>query len=84
MKNKLLKLFITILFISLPISDILRNSSFINLEFLGISILELLNVILLGGSFIITLTKIHKKKMIFLIIKFIPYIMNLNFETNTI
>ncbi len=68
MKNKLLKLFITILFISLPISDILRNSSFINLEFLGISILELLNVILLGGSFIITLTKIHKKKMIFLVI----------------
>lgn len=68
MKNKLLKILIIILFVSLPISDMLRNTSFKDIELLGISIPELLNLLVIGISFIITLTKINRKKTYFLLI----------------
>lgn len=69
-KNKVLKILITILFIQLPFLDMLRTTSFKDIEIFGIALIELLNIILIGASLIITFTKI-KLKDIFKYIGFI-------------
>lgn len=66
MKNKLLKILVVILLLNLPILDILRATSFKDVEVFGFALIELVNIILIGISFIITLTKCNKKNILFL------------------
>lgn len=67
-KDKLIKFNIFTLFFLLPIIDSLRRTGIKNIEVFGISIIEFIYFILIGVSFIATITKIKKKKLFPLII----------------
>lgn len=67
-RNKIIKSLITLLFIFLPIIDILRSTFIKDIEILNISVIEFVNFLLIGIAFLLTLPKINKKKKIFLII----------------
>ena len=47
-KNKYIKLFVTILLICLPFLDMLRTTDIRHFEILGISIVEIFNILLKG------------------------------------
>lgn len=71
--NKYLKLLITIQLIIFPILDMIRTTNFRHVEFLGISLIELINILLIGASFLLTIIKYYKTRVkdiigIFLII----------------
>ena len=70
-KDKIIKILITALFIFLPIIDMLRTTIIEDIEMFGISIIELLNFLLIGISFILTIPKIKKKHKKYLSIYFI-------------
>lgn len=72
-KDNILKYLITILFILLPFLDMLRTTFIKDIELFNISIIELVNIILIGGSLLITVIKIFKtrKKDVFALILFI-------------
>lgn len=57
-KDKLIKLFITILLIQLPFLDMIRTTSFRHFEILGISLIELVNIVLIGVALIATILKL--------------------------
>ena len=59
-KDKLIKLFITILLIQLPFLDMIRTTSFRHFEILGISLIELVNIVLIGVALIATILKLWK------------------------
>ena len=69
-KDKILKVLITILLLQLPFLDMLRTTAFKDIEIFGIAVIELLNIILIGVSLIITFTKIKLKD----ILKYIGFI----------
>lgn len=71
MKDKIIKLLITTLFVFLPIIDMLRKTQVKNIEFLNISIIELLNLLLIGITFILTIRKIKKKHIKYLALYFL-------------
>lgn len=60
-KDSIIKILVTIVFILLPIIDILRSTNIKDIELFGFAIIELVNIILIGLSFIISLTKFSKK-----------------------
>ena len=62
-KNKYIKLFVTILLICLPFLDMLRTTDIRHFEILGISIVEIFNILLIGMAFILTLFKCNKKEL---------------------
>ena len=64
--DKIIKILITTLFIFLPIIDMLRTTPIKDIEILGISIIELLNLLLIGISFLLTIPKIKKKHLKYL------------------
>lgn len=67
-RNKLLKILITIQLLLFPFLDMLRTTSFKDIEFLNIAVIELVNIVLIGISLIITLTKVSKKKILLLLL----------------
>lgn len=62
-KDKIIKWTITILLIILPFLDMLRTTNVRHFEILGISIIELGNILLIGIAFILTLFKCRKKEL---------------------
>ena len=77
MNKKIIKILITILFVCLPILDMLRATSIKDIEIFNFSIIELINLLLIGISFILTLPKIKKKHYKFIfgyIFAFIIYL----------
>lgn len=70
-KDKIIKLFISILLIQLPFLDMLRTTSFRHFEVLGISFIELVNIFLIGFALLVTIIKLwenKKKNILFLIL----------------
>lgn len=69
-KNNVIKILIFLFFVCLPILDILRSTPIKDVEFLGIALIELVNFVFIGFAFLLTLTKVDKKKLIMLFIYF--------------
>ena len=67
-KEKIIKFSVFLLFLLLPIIDCLRRTFIKDIEIFGFSIIELVFFILIGISFVITITRIKKKELIPLII----------------
>ena len=63
-KDKLIKILITILLIELPFLDMLRTTAFKDIELFGITLIELVNILLIGFALIFTLTKVKLKEII--------------------
>ena len=91
--NKCLKILITIQFIIFPILDMIRTTDFRHVEFLGISLIELINILLIGFSFFLTIIKHLKTKkrdifgifgviLVYIIYILIHYKHIINFDTN--
>lgn len=89
-KNKIIKILISILLINLPFLDMLRTTSFKDVEFCGIALIEFVNIVLIGVALLLTLTKISKKKVLWLfgylfivfIYIFLHYQNIIKFDTN--
>lgn len=69
-QNKIIKYSIFIMFILLPIIDCIRRTNIKNIEILGFSIIELINMIIISYTLVLTFTKLKnpKKEIIPLII----------------
>lgn len=65
-RDKIIKILITTFFVLLPFLDMLRTTSFKDIEVFNIALIELINIVLIGAALILTLTKVSKKKTIFL------------------
>ena len=63
-KDKIIKVLITILLIELPFLDMLRTTAFKDIELFGITLIELVNILLIGLALILTLTKVKLKEII--------------------
>ena len=72
--DEIIKILITSLFIFLPIIDMLRATPVKDIELFGIAIIELLNLLLISISFILTIPKIKKKHLKYLSIYFLAII----------
>ena len=70
-KDKILKILITIQLLILPFLDMLRTTSFKDIEIFNFAIIELINILLIGVSFIITFFRIDKRKFIKIFIYFL-------------
>lgn len=70
-KEKILKILISILLINLPFLDMLRTTNFKNIEVFNLALIELINIVLIGISFILTFFKIEKKKFIKIFVYFV-------------
>lgn len=89
-RDKVLKILITILLIQLPFLDMLRTTTFKDIEIFGIALIELLNIILIGVSLIITFTKVELKDILkyigFLVLVVIYIVLHylniIKFDTN--
>lgn len=62
MKNKIIKILVGLQFIIFPFLDVIRTTNFRKVEFFGISVIELINIILIGAALMLTLIKMIKKK----------------------
>ncbi len=65
-KGKIVKFLITTLFILLPIMDMIRATWIVDVEIFNISIIEFINLLLIGIPFCITIPKMKKKHLKFL------------------
>ena len=65
--KKYIKFLISIQLIIFPILDMIRTTKFRHVELLGISLIELVNILLIGFSFMLTIIKIFntRKKDVF-------------------
>ena len=63
-RDKLIKILITIFIVCIPILDMLRTTSFKDIEIFGVALIELINISLIGLALILTLTKISIKKIL--------------------
>lgn len=78
--NKILRVLITIQLIILPFLDMIRTTTLRHIEVFGVTIIELVNILLIGFSLILTIIKIfnNRKKdifiLFFLIIIYLIYI----------
>ncbi len=63
-KNNIIKVLITILLIQLPFLDMLRTTTFKDIEIFGITIIELVNIMWIGIALLLTLTKVKLKEII--------------------
>lgn len=79
-KNKIIKLTMTLLFLILPILDCLRITSLKDIQLLGVSFVEFFNLLLIFIAFLMTFLKIKKKKFKSLIIYTIIFISYLIFH----
>ena len=79
-RSKIIKILITLLFILMPIIDILRSTFIKEIEILDISIIEYINFILIGISFVLTIPKINKKKKIMLLTYILVFMFYLYFH----
>ena len=68
------------MFVFLPIVDMLRVTSIKDVELFGVSIIELINIFLVGVSFIFTIPKIKKKHLVCLAVYFMCIIIYLIFH----
>lgn len=78
--DKIIKMLITLMFVFLPIVDMLRVTSIKDVELFGVSIIELINIFLVGVSFIFTIPKIKKKHLVCLAVYFMCIIIYLIFH----
>ncbi len=62
MRDKTIKILISLQFILFPFLDMLRTTNFKNTEFLGISLIELINILIIGMALVLTLLKMIKRK----------------------
>ena len=62
MKNKIIKTLVGLQFILFPFLDMLRTTNFRKVEFLGISLIELINIVIIGSALLLTLIKMFKNK----------------------
>lgn len=83
-KNDIIKTLITIVFILLPIIDILRATTVKDIELFGFAIIELINIILIGLAFLLSLTKFTKKEFKYLLISAIIFIIYAFFHIRNI
>lgn len=67
-KNNIIRILITIFIIFIPLLDMLRSTSFKDVEVFGLALIELINISLIGIALLLTLTKVSVKKIIALII----------------
>ena len=66
-KDKTIKYLITIFILLLPFLDMLRTTSFKDIEVFGIAVIELINIVLIGVSLVLTLAKVSLKKILVLL-----------------
>ena len=64
-RDKVIKIVITVLLLLLPFLDMLRTTNIRNFEILGISIIEIWNILLIGVAFLLTLFKCKWKELLF-------------------
>lgn len=69
-KNKIIKILITILLMWLPFLDILRTTTFKDIEVFGLALIELGNILIIGICLLLTFTKIELKN----IMKYIAFL----------
>lgn len=69
--DKIIKILITTMFVFLPIIDMLRATQIKDIELFGIALIELVNLLLIGTSFILTIPKVKKKHLKYLSIYFL-------------
>lgn len=89
-KNKIIKILITILLMWLPFLDMLRTTTFKDIELFGIALIELGNILIIGIALILTFTKLKFKNImkyvLFLVIVFIYIVLHyfniIKFDTN--
>ena len=67
-KDKIIRIAITIFIMLLPFLDMLRTTSFKDVEVFGVALIELVNIVLVGIALLLTLTKVSLKRIIALII----------------
>lgn len=68
---KLIKIAITIMFLCLPLMDILRFTFLKDIEVLGISLVEIVNIVTITSAFVMTIPVIKKKHLRFFIFYFL-------------
>ena len=78
--NRIIKVLITTLFLLFPIIDILRSTSIKDIEIFNIAFIELINFMLIGLAFLLTIPKINKKKRNILYIYIAVFIVYLIFH----
>lgn len=83
-RSRIIKILITAVFILFPIIDILRSTDIKEIEIFNISIIEFINFILIGISFLLTIPKLNKKKMILLLVYIFSFTIYLYFHINNI
>ena len=81
LKNKIIKVVITILLLVLPLIDCLRITPLKDIQVFNISLVEFLVLFLVFLSFLITFFKIEKKKFKFIIIYTIIFFIYLLFHS---
>ena len=64
-RDKIIKFSIMVLLILLPFLDMLRTTGIRHIEILGISIIEIWNILLIGVAFLLTLFKCNWKQLLF-------------------
>lgn len=62
MRDKILKTLIAIQLLLFPFLDIIRTTNFRHFEIIGISVIELVNIVLIGVCLILTISKIFKTR----------------------
>lgn len=82
--NKIIKILITAVFLLFPIIDILRSTNIKDIEIFNISIIEFINFLLIGISFILTIPKINRKKKIYLLVYILTFLIYMFFHTQNI
>ena len=60
--NKIIKILITIQLIIFPFLDMIRTTSLRHVELFGITLIELVNILLIGFSFLLTIIKIFRTR----------------------
>ena len=83
-RENIIKILITSLFVLLPIIDVLRQTFIKDIELLNISIIEFINFLLIGISFLLTIPKINKKKKLFLLAYILSFLVYLFFHIQNI
>ena len=73
-RDKIIKFSIMVLLILLPFLDMLRTTGIRHIEILGISIIEIWNILLIGVAFLLTLFKCNWKQLLFVFVNSNIYI----------
>ncbi len=61
-RKKIIKIFITILFILLPIIDMIRRTKIRKIDIFGFSVIEFVYIFIIATCFVLTVINLLKKK----------------------